>query len=140
MLNRMSNGPVCGLGRIASQLALAVLAIAILSLSSITFAAERGRVVGSVTDPNGGKVAGARVALRDASGAVVYQTRTDADGQFSILSIAEGHYRVAVEAAGFSQPQPASVEVRASGGHTIVAPRPDAPAPPPPPPITPPPP
>lgn len=120
MLNRMSNGRVCGHARIASRFALAVLAVAILSLSSTTFAAERGRVVGSVTDPNGAKVAGARIALRDTSGAVVYQARTDGDGQFSISSVAEGRYRVAVEAAGFIQSQPTSVDVRA-GASEIVA-------------------
>ena len=80
MLNRMFNGLVCGQARIASRLALAVLAVAVLTLPSITFAAERGRVVGSITDPNGGKIAGARIALRDTSGAVVYQARTDVDG------------------------------------------------------------
>ena len=120
MLNRMSRGRVCGHARIAGRSALAVLAGAFLSLSSITLAAERGRVVGSVTDPNGGKVAGARVALRDISGAVVYQARTDGDGQFSIQSVAEGRYRVAVEAAGFTQSQPTSVDVRA-GASEIVA-------------------
>src|SRR6476661_8705511 len=101
MLNRISRARVCGHARIAGRSASAVLAVAFLSLSSITLAAERGRVVGSVTDPSGGKVAGARVALRDTSGAVVYQARTDGDGQFSIESVAEGRYRVAVEAAGF---------------------------------------
>jgi vitamin B12 transporter len=120
MFNRMSNRRVCGRALIARRLALAVLAAA-LSLSSPTLAAERGRVVGSVTDPNGGKVAGARVALRDTSGAVVYQTRTDGDGQFSILSVAEGRYRVAVEASGFTQSEPASVDVRAGASDTIVA-------------------
>jgi vitamin B12 transporter len=120
MLNRMSNRRVCGRALIARRLALAVLAVA-LSFSSPTLAAERGRVVGSVTDPNGGKVAGARVALRDTSGAVVYQTRTDGDGQFSILSVAEGRYRVAVEASGFTQSEPASVDVRAGASDTIVA-------------------
>lgn len=119
MLNRMFRGPVCRLARIDSRSAHAVLLAAILSLSSTTFAAERGRVVGSVTDPNGGKVAGARVALRDTSGAVVYQARTDGDGQFSILSVAEGRYRLAVEAAGFTQSQPASVDVRAGASETL---------------------
>ena len=119
MLNRMSNGRVCGHARIASRLAVAVLAVAILSLASTAFAAERGRVVGSVTDPNGGNVAGARVALRDTSGAVAYQTRTDGDGQFSILSVAEGRYRVAVEAPGFTQSQPTSVDVRAGVSETV---------------------
>src|SRR6185295_12149113 len=91
-----------------------------LSLPTTTFAAERGRVVGTVTDPNGEKVAGARVALRDASGAIIYQARTDDDGQFSISNVPTGSYRVAVEAPGFTQSQTTSVDVRA-GNSEIVA-------------------
>lgn len=117
MFNRMSNGRI--FVPIASRPGLAVLAVAILGLASTVFAAERGRVIGTVTDPNGGKVAGARVALRDTSGAVVYQARTDNEGQFSILNVAEGCYRIAVEAAGFTQSQPASLEVRAGSSETV---------------------
>ncbi|MEK6324401.1 MAG: TonB-dependent receptor [Acidobacteriota bacterium] len=120
MSNRMSRGLVRGLTPIVSRLTLAVLLAAILSLSSITSAAERGRVVGSVTDPNGGKVAGARVALRDASGAAVYQARSDSEGRFSISGVAEGRYRVAVEADGFGQSQPAAVDVRAGESEIVV--------------------
>lgn len=119
MSNRMFNGPVYGHARIAGRLALAVLAIAILSLSSSTLAAERGRVIGTVTDPDGGKVAGALIALRDATGAVVHQARTDGDGQFSILDVPEGRYKVAVEASGFALSQPASVDVRAGASETL---------------------
>ncbi|HLF84021.1 MAG TPA: carboxypeptidase-like regulatory domain-containing protein, partial [Blastocatellia bacterium] len=64
---------------------LALALMIILSLTSTAIAAsERGRVVGSVTDPAGAKIAGARVTLRDATGAVVSQGSTDNEGQFSI--------------------------------------------------------
>jgi len=119
MLNRIFNGLVCGRTRIPGLFAIAVLGVALLGFTSITLASERGRVVGSVTDPNGGKIAAALVALRDATGAVAYSTRTNADGEFSILVAAEGHYRVAVEAAGFAQFKPVSVDVRAGASETL---------------------
>ncbi|HSQ19203.1 MAG TPA: TonB-dependent receptor plug domain-containing protein, partial [Blastocatellia bacterium] len=82
-------------------------------------ATDSGRVVGSILDPSGAKIGAARVVLRDAAGVVVYQTRSDNEGQFSISDIAEGRYKVAVEAAGFSQSTTAEVNVRAGATVTI---------------------
>jgi outer membrane cobalamin receptor len=119
MLNRFFNAPVRGRAGIARRLATAVFAAVVLSVTSITYAGERGRVVGSVTDPNGEKVAGALVALRDATGALAYRTTTNGDGEFSIQRVTEGRYRVAVEAAGFVQSQPTSVDVRAGQSENL---------------------
>lgn len=82
-------------------------------------ATDSGRVFGSILDPSGAKIGAARVVLRDAAGVVVYQTRSDDEGEFSISDIAEGRYKVAVEAAGFSQPTKAEVNVRAGATVTI---------------------
>ena len=89
-------------------------------MSRASASADGGRVVGSIVDPSGAKVAGARIVLRDAAGVVVYQSRSDGDGQFSISNVAEGRYKVTVEAPGFTQSKPASVDVRA-GSSEIVA-------------------
>ena len=72
-----------------------------------------GGLAGSVTDPSGAKISGARVLLRNAAGLVAYQTRSDSNGQFSFSNIAEGDYRVSVEASGFTQPNHVVAEVRA---------------------------
>lgn len=119
MLNRVSIGLAYRLARFCGGKPAAVLLATILGLSSITLAAERGRVVGSVADPAGGKVAGARVALRDATGAVVYQGGTGGDGQFSISDVVDGHYTISVVAPGFTQPHEATVDVRAGATETI---------------------
>src|SRR5215470_7524536 len=97
-------------------LLIRLLSAAILSvaLSTTSLAIPAGAAVaGSVTDPSGAKISGARVLLRDKAGILAYQTRSDSDGQFSFLNIAEGSYQVSVEAQGFIQPKTVLVEVRA---------------------------
>lgn len=94
--------------------------ISVLALNSIAVAgAGGGRIEGSVVDPTGAKVAGARVALRDATGLVAYETRTDSEGHFSIAEVAGGRYQVTVEAPGFSQWRQARVELRAGATETV---------------------
>ncbi|MFY9555942.1 MAG: TonB-dependent receptor [Blastocatellia bacterium] len=105
-------------------LAILVVAAIVALMSGKGIAAETGRVSGTILDPSGAKIAGARVALRDAAGLVVYQARTDSEGQFSIPDVVEGRYRVAVEAIGFTQAKPSAVDVRA-GGSELVAVRMD---------------
>jgi outer membrane cobalamin receptor len=82
------------------------------SISSSGNASERGRVAGMIFDPSGAKVVAARVALRDAAGVAIYETRSDKEGQFSLAGVAEGRYRVTVEATGFVQTKEANVDVR----------------------------
>jgi outer membrane cobalamin receptor len=85
-------------------------------ISSSGAASERGRVAGMIFDPSGAKVIAARVALRDSAGVAIHETRSDKEGQFSIAGVAEGRYRVTVEATGFVQTKEANVDVR--GGET----------------------
>ena len=80
---------------------------------------DRGRLEGSVTDPSGAIVAGARIALRDRTGLKVYEARTDGEGKFSISNIAEGRYALTVEAEGFSQSKKIDLEVRDAEVETV---------------------
>ncbi len=86
--------------------------VALLSSASLANLVERGRVEGSVADPAGAKVAGVRVALRDAAGFVAYQTRSNDEGHFALNDVAAGRYVLIVEAPGFSQSNRATVDVR----------------------------
>jgi outer membrane cobalamin receptor len=80
---------------------------------------ERGRVEGSVTDPSGAKIAGARVTLRDLAGAPLYQGRTDNEGRFSISDVAEGRYALKVDAPGFLQPEMVKVYLRPGATESV---------------------
>ncbi|MFY9607984.1 MAG: TonB-dependent receptor [Blastocatellia bacterium] len=89
------------------------------SMCSTGAASERGRVTGYVADPSGAKIAAARVALRDAAGVAVRQAHADNEGQFSFAGVDVGNYKVTVEAAGFTQTQGVTVNVRAGTTETI---------------------
>jgi vitamin B12 transporter len=79
---------------------------------AVTAAPARGRVEGSVSDPSGAKVIGARVSLRDTAGLIAYQARSDDEGHFAISDVAAGRYSVFVEALGFSQSKSITVDVQ----------------------------
>ena len=81
-------------------------------ICSSTVASGGGRVTGIIFDPSGAKIGAARVTLRDLAGVSVYQARSDNDGQFSIAGVADGRYRVTVEASGFIQAKDNTVDVR----------------------------
>lgn len=94
--------------RSTARVALAFAALAL----GVTAAPARGRVEGSVTDPSGAKVIGARVSLRDTAGLIAYQTRSNDEGHFGISDVTAGRYSVFVEALGFSQSKSIAVDVK----------------------------
>ncbi|HKV47119.1 MAG TPA: carboxypeptidase-like regulatory domain-containing protein [Candidatus Acidoferrales bacterium] len=61
-------------------------------------------VSGRVTDQSGAVIAGATVALRDASGGT-RQIATEADGSFRLTGIPSGHYDLTVTSPGFKSNQ-----------------------------------
>lgn len=60
-----------------------------------------GRIVGSVVDPQGAAVSGARVTATNAATKFVKETTSEQDGSFQILLLPIGNYSVSVEVAGF---------------------------------------
>jgi vitamin B12 transporter len=86
--------------------------------SAAIAASQSGRLEGRVNDQSGGGIAAARVALRDPVGAIVYQTLTNSEGQFSFPATA-GRYALTVEANGFSQTEKVFVEIGADETKTM---------------------
>ena len=62
-----------------------------------------GKIVGTVSDPSGGVVAGAKVTVTNTGTQVARQTSTDKQGYYQVLELPIGRYEVAAEAAGFSR-------------------------------------
>ncbi len=61
-----------------------------------------GRVTGSVVDPSGAAIPGARVdVMLGGSGTAIFRTNTTSDGLFTIIGVPAGEYDIVVEAAGF---------------------------------------
>src|SRR5579859_3167214 len=68
-----------------------------------TLLGGNGSLNGTVTDPSGASIVGAAVRLVGADGAVVAQTSTDSNGQYSFSSQPPGNYRVEMERPGFQK-------------------------------------
>ena len=62
-----------------------------------------GKIVGIVSDPSGGVVAGATVTVTNTGTEVARQTSTDKQGYYQVLELPIGRYEVAAEATGFSR-------------------------------------
>jgi len=63
----------------------------------------RGSIRGSVTDPSGGLVAGAKVHAKNNDTGLLRDTVTTAEGAYVLAELPAGVYTVTVEASGFAQ-------------------------------------
>src|SRR2546428_9623803 len=68
------------------------------SLLAQTF---RGTVLGTVTDPQGAVVAGAKVTVRNVNTGLERTTETSADGSYSVPELPIGFYTVTISQSGF---------------------------------------
>ena len=62
----------------------------------------RGTILGTVTDPNGAVVAGAKVTAKNTSTGLERSTTTDEAGNYTIPELPIGPYEVRVEQTGFA--------------------------------------
>jgi hypothetical protein len=109
----------------ASQfLLLAVLFVAIGIVAPIvqgqTLASSAG-LSGSVSDPSGARVAGAKITLTNTEKGITRAFTTDAEGNFSFALLPAGAYVLTVEAAGFKtyKQQGITLEVGQSGVQSV---------------------
>jgi hypothetical protein len=64
-------------------------------------APAQSAIAGTITDPSGAAIAGAKVAVRQASGASAVSAISDTSGQFIIAGLQPGQYELQVSSAGF---------------------------------------
>lgn len=84
------------------MMAIVFLAMFALLVNTTTFGqAVYGNIVGTVTDPQGSAVAGARVIITDTQRQTTVTTVTNNDGNFTQRALIAGIYQVRVEANGF---------------------------------------
>ncbi|MGC2194022.1 MAG: carboxypeptidase regulatory-like domain-containing protein [Terriglobales bacterium] len=81
-----------------SRMILALIVLAAGSLWAQTF---RGTILGTVTDPTGAVVAGAKVTVRNVGTGLERTTDTSADGSYSVPELPIGTYNVTVTQSGF---------------------------------------
>jgi len=62
-----------------------------------------GRIIGTVTDPQGGALAGANVTVTNSGTNIHWSTTTNAAGAYQVLDLPIGSYFVSVELSGFAK-------------------------------------
>src|ERR671925_1935952 len=82
--------------RVRMMLAFVVLAAA--TLAAQTF---RGTILGTVTDPSGAVVSGAKVTAKNVATGLERTTQTSADGSYSIPELPIGTYTLTITQTGF---------------------------------------
>src|SRR5437867_6114540 len=88
-------------------------AVVLLSLSSVAIAqVATGSISGTVTDPNGASVPGARVLATNTATGLVTETLSSEAGLYVFATLPVGAYEVTAEKTGFKKLSRAGVEVR----------------------------
>lgn len=70
-----------------------------------------GSIIGTVTDPQGSAVAGAKVTVTNIAKNTVFETTTNESGNYSVTHLIPDAYKVKVEAAGFKTHDVTSLQV-----------------------------
>src|SRR5215831_14148704 len=81
-----------------ARIFLVFLLLAAVTLSAQTF---RGTILGTVTDPSGAVVAGAKVTVKNAGTGLERATESSGDGSYSLPELPIGTYTVTVSQTGF---------------------------------------
>ncbi len=119
MLNLKS--PLRSAARVGSSLILlATFAVLLSSLALAQTTISTGSVVGTVTDPTGAVVSGAKVQITNKGTSEVITTTTSSSGSFTSGALTPGSYTVRIEATGFKTMQmPVVVQVSTTASANV---------------------
>src|SRR5690348_8919609 len=73
-----------------------------------------GSLTGTVTDPSGAAVSGAKVEALDVSKGVTHETTTDTNGIYRFSALLPGTYQVTISISGFNTQVTPGVRVQAN--------------------------
>ena len=90
-----------------------------LSLTCSQAQTFRGAINGTVADPSGAVIAGAKVVATEVATNVAHNSVSTNSGEFSFQDIPPGKYTVAVSAAGFQQTTVSNIVVEAGSVFTV---------------------
>ena len=96
-----------------------LLSVCLLMPSAAFAQAVYGSILGTVTDPQGAAVAGAKVTVIDQRKGTQDTTTTNADGNYSVTHLVPDTYTVRVENAGFKVSEQKDVIVQADAGARV---------------------
>src|SRR5712691_2735428 len=84
----------------------------LLCTSTASGQAVYGSIIGTVTDPQGNAVAGAKVTVTSVTKNTIEETTSNESGNFSVIHLIPDTYKVKIEASGFKANDIASVLVQ----------------------------
>jgi hypothetical protein len=99
-----------------TRLLLVFVLLATVSLSAQTF---RGTILGTVTDPSGAVLGGAKVTVKNAGTGLERFTETSADGSYALPELPIGTYTVTVTLSGFQTAVTTGVTVDVAGERRV---------------------
>jgi len=92
-----------------------------LKTSSTLAQAVYGSILGTVTDPQGGAVAGAKITVTSVTKSTTEATTTNESGNYSVTHLIPDTYKIRIEAPGFKATDIPSVQVSADTGARVDA-------------------
>lgn len=87
--------------------------------AAAAFAQSTGSISGTVTDPNGAAIAGARIEVKEASTGVSWKTTTTDAGLYVLPTLPVGVYTLNIERQGFKKYVQTGIEVRVGLRETL---------------------
>jgi len=101
-------------------LAIWVFAVLAFLLSQLAAAQSTGQLNGSVTDPSGAAVAGAKITLTNPATGLERTTTSNGTGLYQFLDVPPGNYRLQAAASGFASYQASKVTLVVNTPSTIL--------------------
>ena len=92
-----------------------------LKTSSTSAQAVYGSILGTVTDPQGSAVAGAKVTVTSITKGTTETTTSNESGNYSVTHLIPDSYKIRIEATGFKATNIPSVQVSADTGARVDA-------------------
>lgn len=77
--------------------------VLVLLASSLSAQTETGQITGTITDPTGAAVPGAKVTVRSAGTGMTRAVESSADGSYTVTNLLPAEYTVVVESPGFAK-------------------------------------
>ena len=97
-----------------------LLALAIATPLAVLAQEFRGAISGTVTDPSGAPIPGAKVIVTETRTSTINQTVTEGNGQYNVLFLLTGDYDILVQAQGFKDYVRKALHIGA-GEHPVIS-------------------
>src|SRR2546425_4480707 len=99
----------------ASVSILVILAIAVLSASPACAQVSGATLTGTITDPSGAAIAGAKITITNTATGVTRDVTADSAGFYSAPNLLPGPYEVTAAASGFSTTKQSNLTLTVGG-------------------------